>query len=49
MGVSLNLARLLADGVYGGQMHTTPVQRGAERVFELLQFPTAIYSSYSLD
>ena len=49
VGVSLNLARLLADGVYGGQMHTTPVQRGAERVFELLQFPTAIYSSYSLD
>ena len=49
VGVSLNLSRLLADGVYGGQMHTTPVQRGAERVFELLQFPTAVYSSYSLD
>jgi hypothetical protein len=49
VGVSLNLARLLADGAYAGQMHTTPVQRGAERVFELLQFPTAVYSSYSLD
>jgi hypothetical protein len=49
VGVSLNLARLLADGAYGGQMHTTPVQRGAERVFELLQFPAAVYSSHRLD
>ena len=47
--VSLNLARLLADGAYGGRMHSTPVQRGAERFLELIQLPTAVYSSYSLD
>ena len=47
--VSLNLARLLADGAYGGRMHSTPVQRGAERFFELIQLPTAVYSSHSLD
>jgi hypothetical protein len=49
VGVSLNLSRLLADAAYGGQMHSTPAQRGAERVFELVQFPTAVYSSHPLD
>lgn len=47
--VSLNLARVLADAGYGGRMHTTRAQRGAEKVFELIQFPTAVYSRHSLD
>ena len=47
--VSLNLARVLADSAYGGRMHTTPFQRGAERVFELIQFPTAVYARHPLD
>ena len=49
VGVSLNLSRLLADGAYGGQMHSTPTQRAAERTFELLQFPTAVYSRTPLN
>lgn len=49
VGVSLNLSRLLADGAYGGQMHSTPLQRTAERAFELLQFPTAVYSRTPLN
>ena len=49
MGVSLNLSRLLADGAYGGQMHSTPTQRAAERAFELLQLPTAVYARKPLD
>lgn len=47
--VSLNLARVLADTAYGGRMHTTAFQRGAERVFELIQFPTAVYARHPLD
>jgi hypothetical protein len=49
VGLSLNLSRLLADGVYQGRLSTTPVQRTAELVFELWQFPTAVYSSFKLD
>jgi hypothetical protein len=49
VGVSLNLSRLLADGAYGGQMHSTPTQRAAERAFELLQFPAAVYSRTPLN
>jgi hypothetical protein len=47
--LSLNLARVLADAAYGGRMHSTPFQRGAERVFELVQFPAAVYARHPLD
>ncbi|AEG91352.1 DUF2279 domain-containing protein [Ramlibacter tataouinensis] len=49
LGVSLNLSRLLADAAYGGRLQSTPVQRGAERVFELVQLPTAVYGRSGLD
>ncbi len=49
LGVSLNLSRLLADAAYGGRLQSTPVQRVAERVFELVQLPTAGYVRRSLD
>lgn len=48
-GVSLNLARLLADGAYRGRMHSTPFQRGTDRLFELVQFPSIAYERWSLD
>lgn len=49
VGVSLNLSRLLADAAYGGRTHSTPVQRGADMVFEFVQFPTATYGRHRLD
>jgi len=49
LGVSLNLARLLADGVYEGRMHSTSLQRGTDRLFDLVQFPTIAYVQRSLD
>jgi hypothetical protein len=49
LGLSLNLSRLLADTAYEGRMHSTPFQRGTERVFELIQFPTIGYKSRQLD
>jgi hypothetical protein len=49
VGVGLNLSRLLADAAYGGQMHSTPVQRATDRMFDLLQFPTAVYANKRLD
>ncbi len=49
IGVSLNLSRLLADGAYDGRMHSTAFQRGAERAFELVQFPTIAYARRSVD
>lgn len=49
VGLSLNLSRLLADGFYEGRMHSTPFQRGTDRVFELVQFPTIGYARRSLD
>lgn len=49
VGVSLNLSRLLSDGLYQGRMHSTPFQRGTDRVFELVQFPTIGYARRSLD
>ena len=48
-GLSLNLARLLADGAYDGRMHSTAFQRGTDRLFELVQFPTVGYVRRSLD
>ncbi|MBC5782510.1 DUF2279 domain-containing protein [Ramlibacter sp. USB13] len=47
--VSVNLARVLADAAYGGRMHSTRTQRGAELLFELVQFPTAVYSRHPVD
>ena len=47
--LSLNLSRLLADTAYEGRMHSTPFQRGTDRVFELVQFPTIGYKSWQLD
>ncbi|MEK6211455.1 MAG: DUF2279 domain-containing protein [Pseudomonadota bacterium] len=48
-GLSLNLARLLADGAYDGRMHSTAFQRGTDRLFELVQFPAVGYVRRSLD
>lgn len=44
LGLSLNLARLLADGAYDGRMHATPFQRGTDRLFDLVQFPSVVYA-----
>ncbi len=49
VGLSLNLARLLADGVYGGRMHATSFQRGTDRLFDLVQFPSVAYASRRLN
>ncbi len=49
VGLSLNLARLLADSVYDGRMHSTSLQRGADRLFELVQFPSVGYARRSLE
>jgi hypothetical protein len=49
IGLSLNLARLLADTAYDGRMHTTPFQRGTDRLFELVQFPSIAYERRSME
>lgn len=49
VGVSLNLARLLADGAYEGRMHSTAFQRGTDRLFDLVQFPTIGFVRRSLE
>jgi hypothetical protein len=49
VGLSLNLARLLADGAYDGRMHATPFQRGTDRLFELVQFPSVVYARQSAE
>lgn len=49
VGLSLNLARLLADGVYEGRMHSTTFQRGTDRLFELVQLPSVVYARHSLE
>lgn len=49
VGLSLNLARLLADGAYEGRMHSTAFQRGADRLFDLVQFPTIGYVRRSVN
>ena len=49
VGLSLNLSRLLADVFYQGHMHSTSLQRGTDRLFELVQFPTIAYKQRSLD
>lgn len=48
-GLSLNLSRLLADGAYGGRMHSTAFQRGTDRLFDLVQFPVIGYTRWSVD
>lgn len=49
VGLSLNLARLLADGTYDGRMHSTAFQRGTDRLFDLVQFPAIGYVRRSVD
>lgn len=49
VGLSLNLSRLLSDGLFEGRMHSTPFQRGTDRIFELVQFPSIGYARRSLD
>lgn len=49
LGLSVNLARLLADGAYGGRMHSTAFQRGTDRLFDLVQFPSVVYARRSLE
>jgi hypothetical protein len=48
-GLSLNLARLLADSAYEGRMHSTAFQRGTDILFDLVQFPTVVYARRSVD
>ncbi|QJR13810.1 DUF2279 domain-containing protein [Usitatibacter palustris] len=48
-GISLNLARVLADGFYGGTMSTTRTQRNTERFLDLVQLPVAAYARKELD
>lgn len=49
VGLSLNLARLLADGGYDGRMHSTALQRGTDRLFELVQLPAIAYMRRSAE
>ncbi|MGC2048230.1 MAG: hypothetical protein WA635_06435 [Gallionella sp.] len=49
LGLSLNLARLLADGAYDGSMRSTAFQRGTDRLFDLVQFPTIAYMQRNLN
>lgn len=49
VGLSLNLSRLLADGAYGGRMHSTAFQRGTDRLFDLVQFPVIGYTRWGVD
>lgn len=49
LGLSLNLSRLLADGAYDGNMHSTAFQRGTDRLFDLVQFPTIAYMRRDLN
>ncbi len=49
VGLSLNLARLLADTAYDGRLHSTAFQRGTDRLFELVQFPSIAYARWSAD
>lgn len=49
LSVSLNLSRLLADGAYGGRRRSTPLQRTADRAFDLLQWPTEAVARRTLD
>ncbi len=49
VGLSVNLARLLADGAYDGHMHTTAFQRGTDRLFDLVQFPSVAYRRWSAE
>lgn len=48
VGLSLNLARLLADSAYDGEMHSTRFQRGTDRLFDLVQFPSVVYGRRDL-
>lgn len=48
-GISLNLSRLLADAAYGSRIPSTPFQRGTDRLFDLVQFPTISYARQNLD
>lgn len=49
VGLSLNLARLLADSAYDGRMHSTAFQRGVDRLFDMVQLPTIGYVRRSVD
>lgn len=48
VGLSLNLARVLADSAYDGEMHSTRFQRGTDRLFDLVQFPSVVYARRDL-
>ena len=48
-GVSLNLSRVVADAFYGGRSRSTTVQRTAEFAFDVIQFPTIVYTKRGLD
>ena len=48
-GVSLNVARVIADVFYGGRRGTTPAQRLAEGVLDAIQHPAITYWGRDLD
>ena len=48
-GVSVNLARVVADAFYGGRNGSTTVQRTADLAFDMIQFPTIVYTKRDLD
>lgn len=49
VGVSVNLARVIADAFYGGRRSTTWGQRVAERALDLFQHPGMAYRGRDLD
>lgn len=48
-GVSLNLSRVVADAFYGGHRGSTVTQRNADRLFDVVQFPTIVMGRSGLD
>jgi len=48
-GVSLNLSRVVADAFYGGRRGSTATQRNADRLFDVVQFPTIAAGRHGID
>lgn len=49
VGVSVNMARLIADLFYGGRRSTTRTQRNVERLLDVVQHPAMAYRGWNLD
>jgi len=48
-GVSLNLSRVVSDAFYGGRRGSTTTQRNADRLFDVVQFPTIVTGRRGVD